>query len=301
MASPSILEVNGTSLRVTNLDKILYPSGFSKAEVLDYYAKISPVMLAHLAQRPASFQRFPDGVQSTGFFAKNAPRGTPDWVRRATLPAPGSNKGRETIDYVVVDDLQTLLWVANLAGIEIHVPQWRVAPGGEANGPDLLVLDLDPGPPADVITCAEVALLLREVLDSAGLKAWAKTSGSKGMQLYLPVGETVVGRTSEYAKELAVRLEKARPDLVVSRMTKSLRSGKVLVDWSQNNPAKTTVAAYSLRARPRPTVSTPVTWDEVEQARSADDLRFEAGEVLERVAGQGDLMASMLTCAQRLP
>ncbi len=301
MASPGVLDVDGMSLRVTNLDKVLYPSGFTKGEILDYYARVSPVMLPHVAGRAASFQRFPDGVESTGFFAKNAPKGTPEWVRRVTLPAPGSSKGRETIDYVVVDDLPTLLWVANLAGVEIHVPQWRTDADGRPLGPDLLVLDLDPGAPADVLACAEVALLLREVLADQDLEAWVKTSGSKGLQLYVPVGSSGPGRTSEIAKGLAQRLEREHPALVVHRMTKSLRPGKVLVDWSQNNPAKTTVAPYSLRARPTPTVSTPVTWAEVERATSADDLRFEAADVLARVDAQGDLLAPMLTSHQQLP
>ncbi len=200
---------------------------------------------------------------------------------------------RTTIDYVVVDDRPTLVWAANLAALELHVPQWRVDAAGQVQDPDLLVLDLDPGPPATVVECCAVALLLRDALAADGLLAWAKTSGNKGLQLYVPVRETSTERASAYVKELAQRLETAHPDLVVSRMTKTLRPGKVFVDWSQNNGAKTTVAPYSLRARATPTVSTPVTWEEVTGCRAPEDLRFTADEVLDRLDRHGDLLAGL--------
>jgi bifunctional non-homologous end joining protein LigD len=215
-------------------------------------------------------------------------------VRRATLPSPGSGQRRETIDYVVVDDLPTLVWAANLAALELHVPQWTVDADGRPQDPDLLVLDLDPGPPASVVECCQVALMLRDRLAADGLTGYPKTSGSKGMQVYAPLRPAPAGRTSEYAKALAEDLERAEPGLVVSRMTKALRPGKVFVDWSQNNPAKTTVAPYSLRARPLPTVSTPVTWDEVAGCRNPEDLRFVAGQVLDRLDATADLLAGLL-------
>ncbi len=287
--------MDGRRLSLSNLDKVLYPSvGMVKGEVIDYYTRIAPVLLPHIRGRAMTFTRWPDGVEGKSFFEKNAPRHTPDWVRTVRLPAPGSGMNRDTIDYVVVDDLPTLVWAANLAALELHVPQWTVEADGTPNDPDLLVFDLDPGPPATIVECAEVALLLRQELDELDLAASPKSSGSKGMQLYVPVSPTPADRTSAFAKELAQRLEAARPELVVSRMTKNLRSGKVFVDWSQNNAAKTTIAPYSLRARPEPTVSTPLTWAEVEGCQRADDLRFTAAEVLERVEDQGNLLAELL-------
>ena len=304
MAVPqqSTVEVDGRRLRLSNLDKVLFPErGFTKGEVIDYYARVAPLVLPHIADRPMSFTRYPDGVEGGGFFAKNAPRGTPEWVRTVRLPAPGSSKDRETLDYVVVTDLPTLVWAANLAALELHVPQWRVGPRGGAHGADRLVLDLDPGAPATVVECAEVALLLKELVEADGLTPLAKTSGSKGMQVSAAVHETTDGRTSSYAHDLARRLEAERPDLVVSRMAKNLRPGKVFVDWSQNNAAKTTVAPYSLRARPMPWVSTPVTWAEVAAARRVEDLRFEAPDVLARVEDLGDLWAPLLEPGPLLP
>ena len=293
------IEVDGRRLTLSNLSKVLYPAvdgspGFSKAEVVDYYTRVAPALLPHVVDRPMTFTRWPDGVTGKTFFEKNAPSHTPHWVRRVTLPAPGSGKHRDTIDYVLVQDLPTLVWAANLAALELHVPQWTVDGSGRPLDPDLLVLDLDPGPPATVVECCRVALLLRERLEADGLAGYPKTSGSKGMQLYVPVGPSPAGETSAYAKVLAEDLERSQPDLVVSRMTKTLRPGKVLVDWSQNNPAKTTVAAYSLRARPLPTVSAPVTWDEVARCRRPEELRLSAPQVLERVARDGDLLAPLL-------
>jgi bifunctional non-homologous end joining protein LigD len=290
------VQVGDRRLAITNLTKILYPqTGFTKGEVLDYYARVAPVLLPHLAGRPLTRKRYPNGVDGPSFFEKNAPRGTPDWVRTVTLPVPGSTMNRETIDFVIVEDLPTLVWTANLASLELHVPQWKVGPRGGVQDPDLLVLDLDPGPPATIVECCEVALLLKEILESDGLTGYAKTSGSKGMQLYAPLRPTPADDTRLYARSLARRLEKQRPDLVVSDMTKALRHGKVLVDWSQNAAAKTTVAPYSLRARPEPTVSTPVTWDEVAGCRSPDELVFLSDAVLARIEAGGDLLADLVT------
>jgi len=298
--------VGGRSLSLSNLDKVLYPRpGFTKGQMLDYYTRIAPVLLPHLAGRPLTFKRYPDGVEGHFFFEKNAPSHRPDWVRTAVIATPGSTKNRETISYAVVDDLPTLVWVANLASLELHVPMWRVGPDGQAQAPDLLVFDLDPGPPATIVECCRVAALLRTALAEDGLAAQPKTSGSKGLQLYVAVaGGTDPGRTSAYARALAERLERAEPALVVARMAKELRGGKVLVDWSQNNPAKTTVAVYSLRARPYPTVSTPVTWAEVEGcavAGNPDLLRFTSDDVLERVSRDGDRFAPLLETPAPLP
>jgi bifunctional non-homologous end joining protein LigD len=234
-------------------------------------------------------------VDGAFFYEKNAPRGTPEWVRTVRLPVPGSTMNRDEISFVVADDLPTLVWLANLAALELHTPQWTVGPRGGVRGADQLVLDLDPGPPASIVECCQVALLLRDLLVADGLTPCPKTSGSKGLQVYAAVAETPAERASEYALALAKRLEQERPQLVVSRMTKSLRPGKVLVDWSQNNAAKTTVSVYSLRARPLPTVSTPVSWDEVtETAEARGRLSFVADEVLPRVAESGDLFAPLL-------
>ncbi len=302
MPQRSTVEVDGRRLSLSNLDKVLYPDGFTKGEVVDYYARIAPVLLPYVADRAMSFQRFPDGTDKKGFFAKNAPQGTPDWVRTVTLPAPGTTKtDRETLDYVVVGDLPTLVWAANLAALELHVPQWSVGPRGAAHDPDRLVLDLDPGEPATAVECAEVALLLRDILVADGLDPVVKSSGSKGIQVYASIQPATDRRTSDYAKDLAQRLEKSHPKLVVSQMRKELRRGKVFVDWSQNNAAKTTVAPYALRARPEPWVSTPLTWDEVGAVRSPDDVRFRAEQVLERVDEVGDLFAPLLDPGHPLP
>jgi bifunctional non-homologous end joining protein LigD len=255
------VEVEGRKLALSNLHKVLYPAaGFTKAQVLDYYQRIAAVLLPHIAGRPVTIKRYPDGVDGKFFFQKNAPA-HPDWVPTATLPSPGSTKSRETIEYVLGGDLPTLIWAANLAALELHTPMWRYPHVGE---PDLLVFDLDPGPPATVVECCAVALLLRPLLTGLGLEPVAKTSGGKGLQIYAAVSGMTSEQTSDLAKDLAERLEEDEPDLVVSRMTKALRPRKVLIDWSQNNAAKTTVAPYSLRAREQPTVSTPVGWEEVE-------------------------------------
>jgi bifunctional non-homologous end joining protein LigD len=296
------VQVGGHRLTLSNLPKVLYPeSGFTKGEVIDYYTRIAPVLLPHVTGRPATRKRYPDGVDAESFFEKNAPSHTPSWVRTVVLPSPGSSMGRETVRYVVVDDLPTLVWLANLAALELHVPQWTVGPRGGVRDADRLVFDLDPGPPASIVECCRVACLLRDALAEDGLDAWAKTSGSKGMQLYVPVKPVSWEKTHGYAKALAQRLEAEHPDLVVHRMEKRLRPGKVLIDWSQNNSAKTTVAPYSLRARSHPTVSTPVTWDEVEACRDPEDLRFLTADVLERIDKHGDLFEPLLSLPQPLP
>jgi bifunctional non-homologous end joining protein LigD len=295
------VQVENRQLSLSNLDKVLYPqTEFTKGELIEYYTRIAPVLLPHLADRPLTVKRYPNGVDRPFFFEKNAPRGTPDWVRTVSLPVPGSTKDRERIDYIVVDQLATLVWLANLAAIELHVPQWHLSPSGSSRrspDTDLIVFDLDPGPPADIAQCCEVALLVRELLAEDGLHAVAKTSGSKGMQLTAPVESGGGEATSQYAHALAERLERNHPSLIVSRMAKNLRPGKVLVDWSQNNPAKTTVAPYSLRARPDPTVSTPLRWEEVE---AGPPLSFTAPQVLARVESHGDLFAATLDDSRRV-
>ena len=293
------VDVAGRTLKLSNLDKVLFPEvGLTKGEVIAYYTGVAPVLLPHLAGRPLTVKRYPNGVDGMFFFEKNASRSKPDWVRTARLPAPGSTKNRDEIDYVIVEELATLVWLANLAALELHTPQWKVGPRDGVHGADQLVLDLDPGPPATVVECCRVALLLRERLAADGLTPVAKTSGSKGLQVYAAVTETPAEKTSGYARRLAQRLEEEHPDLVVSRMTKALRPRKVLVDWSQNNAAKTTVSVYSLRARPAPTVSTPVTWDEVEAGAGGQPLAFTYADVLERMA-DGDLFAALLEAGPR--
>ena len=312
------VQVDGRSLTLTNLAKVLYPAdGFTKAEVLDYYQRISPVLLPHIAGRPMTLRRYPHGVADLSFFAKHAPARHPDWLRTEEVISH-SSRSREPgtpVSYLVIDDLPALIWAVNLAALELHVPMWRFAFSGAAgadrpadpqvssapkagNDPDLLVFDLDPGAPATIIECCRVAEALRPVLEADGLRPLAKTSGGKGLQLYAPLhGSTLQGKTAEQASEAALayaqRLEREQPRLVVSRMTKSARTGKVLIDWSQNNGSKTTIAPYSLRARDLPTVSTPVTWDEVEACRSVADLTFTAPDVLARVEAHGDLFAAI--------
>jgi bifunctional non-homologous end joining protein LigD len=296
------VEVEGRTLSLSNLEKVLYPvPGFTKGEVIDYYTRIAPVLLPHLHNRAATRVRFPDGVDGGSFFEKNAPSHTPDWVRTVTLPAPGSTKDRDEISYIVVDDLPTLVWLANLAALELHVHQWTLDPsdGATAGDADRLVLDLDPGAPAGLAQCAQVALWLAEELGE--LDPVVKTSGSKGLQLYVGLAPTPVERTHAFAKDLAVAMEQAHPELVVHRMEKKLRTGKVLIDWSQNAGAKTTVAPYSLRASEQPTVSTPVDWDEVAAAAEGAPLSFTAPEVLDRVAEWGDLFATLFDANRTLP
>ncbi len=289
------VEVEGRALTLTNLDKVLYPeTGFTKGQVIDYYRRIAPVLLPHIAGRPLTLKRYPDGVHSAYFYEKNAPSHRPPWLPTARIASPGSTRTRDTVRYVVAGDLPTLIWAANLADLEIHTPMWRLPHIGE---PDLLVFDLDPGAPANLADCCRVALLLQPLLEQVGLRPLAKTSGGKGLQLYAALSGMTSDNASELARALAEHLEHAQPRLVVSRMTKSLRPGKVFIDWSQNNAAKTTVAPYSLRAMTRPTVSTPVTWDEVASCQRPDDLMFTSDAVLHRVARHGDLLAPLITPA----
>ncbi|MFC7545261.1 non-homologous end-joining DNA ligase [Plantactinospora sp. GCM10030261] len=295
------VQVAGRALELSNLDKVLYPeAGFTKGEIIDYYTRIAPVLLPHLRDRPLTRIRYPNGVADKFFFEKNKPAATPDWVRVETLPAPGSTKGREMLDYVVADDLPTLVWLANLAALELHTPQWKVG-----HHPDMLVVDLDPGAPAALKQCCEVALLMRDRLADDGLASYPKTSGKKGMQLCCPIaGSQDADLVSGYARRIAQELEREHPKLIVSKMAKNLRPGKVFIDWSQNNAAKTTVAPYSLRAQSMPAVSTPLTWDEVEAGAAGKrpaTKPYAAGEVLKRVEKSGDLLAPLLDGGPRVP
>ncbi len=289
----------GRELKLSNLEKVLYPeAGFTKGELIDYYAAIAPALLAHLQGRALTVTRWPDGVEAKSFFQKQSPAHRPEWVRTATLPA-----GSKKIDYTVADDLPTLVWLANLAAVELHTPLARAE---AIDRPTSMVFDLDPGEGADVIDCARLALQLQGLFENIGLASLVKTSGSKGLQVYVPLNVEDVDfeRTKAFAKAVAELFEQSEPDRVVSRMTKARREGKVLIDWSQNDRNKTTVCAYSLRARPRPTVSTPLDWGEVRGALDGGDpaaLSFEAPQVLERVAERGDLLAPVLSLAQRLP
>ncbi|MGI8434195.1 MAG: non-homologous end-joining DNA ligase [Nocardioidaceae bacterium] len=298
MASGKVtVEVAEQTLTLSNLDKVLYPDvGFTKGEVIDYYVAVADILIAHLDDRPLTRKRWPDGTASEAFFEKNKPRGTPNFVRTAFIPEHGDG-----ISYVVGDSLPTLVWLANLAALELHVPQWKVDADDKPLDADLVVLDLDPGPPANIIDCCNIALALRELLDADGLTAFAKTSGNKGAQLYVPISPAPATETSAYAKRLADQLAAALPELVVSAMDKKLRTGKVFIDWSQNNAAKTTVAPYSLRGVARPSVSTPITWDEVAEARRADDLVFLAPDVVRRIDTRGDPLADMAGHAAPLP
>jgi bifunctional non-homologous end joining protein LigD len=292
--------IDGRDVELSNLDKVLYPAaGFTKGEVIDYYTRVAPVLLPHLADRALTRIRYPNGVQGAHFFEKNAPGGTPDWVRLEKLPVPGSTKDRETIDFVVVDDLPTLVWVANLASLELHTPQWRI---GEH--PDLMVVDLDPGAPAGLTECCAVAVLMRDRLAADGVTALPKTSGKKGMQLCCPVSGTQSSDdVSAYAKRIAEELERQVPGSITSKMRKALRPGKIFIDWSQNNAAKTTVAPYSLRAQQEPTASTPLTWEEVEAFATGEQpaRQFGAAEVLDRIEEYGDLLSDLLAPGPVLP
>ena len=296
------VRVGERQLRLTNMDKVLYPSdGFSKAEVIDYYRQIAPVLLPHLADRPTTFKRYPDGVDSPSFFEKDVSRHAPEWVRTMRLETPNSSKGTDFADYPMIDDLPTLIWAANLAAIELHIPQWTVGSRGAKHPPDLLVFDLDPGTPANLVHCCRVAELIKAVLDEDGLTGYPKTSGAKGLQLYVPVRVGSAERTSAYAKALAERLAREHPGQILAVMAKAQRKGKVFIDWSQNNPAKTTIAPYSLRARETPTVSTPVTWAEVRACERVSDLMFLPDDVIARVEDHGDLLADMAGHATQLP
>jgi bifunctional non-homologous end joining protein LigD len=294
------IEIEGKNLTLTNLEKVLYPvTGFTKGQVIDYYARIAPVMIPHLAGRPVTLKRYPEGVDKEFFFEKNTTKYRPDWVKTAPIWSEGN---RRTVNYVLVNDLPTLIWVANLAAIELH-PSLSLA--GKIESPTLLAFDLDPGPPANIVHCCQVALWLRDIFEHFGLRSFPKTSGSKGLQIYVPLNTpTSYEITKPFAHALARLLENDHRDLVVSDMKKQLRVGKVLVDWSQNDEHKTTIGVYSLRAREHPTVSTPVIWEEVERAlkkKDAASLVFEGPQVIGRVAKLGDLFEPVQTLKQKLP
>jgi bifunctional non-homologous end joining protein LigD len=308
-ASGTGVDIDGHRVNLTNLDKVLYPaSGFTKAEVVDYYARIAPVLLPHLFGRHLTLKRFPDGVDGTSFFEKRCPSHRPAWVRTvAVARSSGRGRGRsgaeeEPITFCTAADTATLVWLANLAAIELHAP---MALAAAPDQPTAVVFDLDPGAPADLVSCCEIALWLRDALGRLGLGCWPKTSGSKGLQIYVPLNTpTTHEASSAFARAMARALERERPEQVVSTQRKDARVGRVLIDWSQNSWHKTTISVYSLRARTRPTVSTPVDWDEVDQVALSGDgtsLVFEAQAVLDRVATNGDLFAPVLRERQELP
>lgn len=294
------VEIGNRRLELSNLDKVFYPAtGFTKGQVLDYYLRVAPALLPHLRDRPLTLKRYPDGAQGPYFYEKRCPSHRPPWIR---TEAVWSGAQEEEIRFCVIDDLPALVWVVNLADLEMHTYLHR-APA--VDRPTVLVFDLDPGPPADAVQCCEVALALKGLFERLGLASFPKTSGSKGVQVYVPLNTPVgYGATKPFARAVAELLERERPDLVVSSMKKALRAGKVLVDWSQNDVHKTTVCVWSLRAKERPTVSTPLAWAEVEAALAARDasrLVFEAPAALQRFEREGDLFAPVLKLRQRLP
>jgi bifunctional non-homologous end joining protein LigD len=284
------VQVEGRTLSLSNLTKVLYPAvGFTKGEVIDYYTRIAPALLPHLRDRPLTLKRYPNGVEAGHFYEKNCPSHAPDWVRKERVAQ---------IDYCVCDDLATMVWLANLADLELH-PSLSLA--DDINRPTVMAFDLDPGPPAGLAECCEVAVLLRDTLAQLGLESFAKTSGSKGIQVYVPLNVDEVDYdhgTKRLSQALARHLEGAHPKLIVSQQRKELRRGKVLIDWSQNDEHKTTVCVYSLRARERPTVSTPLEWSELDDPAA---LVFEAADVLDRVERHGDLFAPVVELEQELP
>jgi bifunctional non-homologous end joining protein LigD len=299
-AAPTIVDVEGRKLKLTNLEKVLYPAaGFTKGQVIDFIVRISPALLPHLTGRALTMKRYPEGVNHEYFFEKNAPMHRPDWVKTTPI---WSDSNHRTVHYILANDLPTLVWIANLASIELH-PSLSLA--SDIATPTMIVFDLDPGPPANIVQCAQVGLWVRKIFDHFGLESFPKTSGSKGMQVYIPLNTKVsYQQTKSFAQAVARLLEQEHPDLVVSDMKKSVRTNKVFVDWSQNDEHKTTISVYSLRAREHPTVSTPITWDEVEQALKTKDPRhlvFEAKGVLARVEKMGDLFEPVQKLKQKLP
>lgn len=301
MAAGEVIELEGRRLKLKNLDKVLYPAAdFTKGELIDYYRDISTVLLPHLEGRPLTLRRFPDGVESDGFWEKRCPSYRPDWVH--TVPV-WSESNEEEISFCAANDLPTLLWVVNLATLELHV---SLSKAERMARPTVLAFDLDPGPPADIVECCRVAADLRLLFEHIGLSSYPKTSGSKGLQVYVPLNNADVtyDDTKSFAKGVAQAFEERNPDHVVARMKRDLRKGKVFIDWSQNDDHKTTICVYSVRATPRPRVSTPVTWEEVTAALEADDanmLEFSPADVVARVAETGDLFAAVLSLEQQLP
>jgi bifunctional non-homologous end joining protein LigD len=291
--------VDGTNLNLSNLEKVLYPKAeFTKANVIDYYLRIAPALLPHLKDRPITFKRYPEGVEEFYFYEKQCPSHRPKWVK--TTKVAKTEGG--AINYCVIDDLPSLIWSANLANLELHTFLHK-APAIQR--PTVIAFDLDPGPPADIVLCCQVGLWLKAIFEALGMECFAKTSGSKGLQVYVPINRpTTYDRTKPFSHAVAELLEGRVPEVVVSKMQKSLRAGKVLVDWSQNDDKKTTVNVYSLRAKDRPMVSTPVTWEEVEAAlkeKCASHLAFDSEDVLKRVEKKGDLFSPVLTLTQKLP
>ncbi len=300
MADKAELIVEGKKLPVSNLNKVLYPkAGFTKGQVIDYYVRIAPVLLPHLKDRPLTLKRYPNGVDGMFFYEKNCPSHRPAWVKTAKVWSHGNQRD---MHYCLAQDLPTLVWAANLADLELHT---SLAKKKDVAKPTVMVFDLDPGPPADIVQCCQVGLWLRDLLGEMKLQSWTKTSGSKGLQVYVPLNTPATfDQTKALSRALAEHLERAHPDLVVHKMLKSLRAGKVLVDWSQNDEHKTTVNVYSLRAKEQPTVSTPVTWEEVEKTsrrKDANLLVFRTDDTLQRVEKFGDLFAPMNELKQKLP
>jgi bifunctional non-homologous end joining protein LigD len=300
MSQKAQLEVEGRKLAVSNLDKVLYPkAGFTKGDLIHYYIQIAPVLLPHLKDRPLTMKRYPNGVEGEFFYEKNCPSHRPKWVKTATVWSEGNQRN---MDYCLAQDLPTLVWAANLADIELHTSLSRK---NDVARPAMMVFDLDPGAPADIVQCCQVGLWLREILAAMKLKSWAKTSGSKGLQVYVPLNTPVTyDETKALSHALAEYLERDHPDLVVSKMAKALRKGKIFVDWSQNDEHKTTICVYSMRAKEQPTVSTPVTWEEVEKClrkKDAKSLVFRYDQTLARVKKMGDLFEEVEKLKQRMP
>lgn len=300
MSEKAELVVSGKKLSVSNLDKVLYPrAGFTKGQVIDYYVRIAPVLLPHLKDRPLTMKRYPNGVDAEFFYEKNCPTHRPKWVKTAKVWSEGNNR---YMNYCLAQDLPTLVWAANLADLELHT---SLARKKDVTRPTLMVFDLDPGTPADIVQCCQVGLWLRDLLGKLKLKSFAKTSGSKGLQIYVPLNTAVTfDQTKDLARAFGQLLEQEHGNLVTSNMSKSVRKGKVFVDWSQNDEHKTTICVYSLRAKEEPTVSTPVMWDEVENClkkKKADLLKFRSDQVLARVERSGDLFAPVEKLKQSLP
>jgi bifunctional non-homologous end joining protein LigD len=297
------VEIEGKELKLSNLDKVFYPqTGFTKGEVIDYYTRVAPVVLPHLEGRPLTMKRYPNGVEGKFFYEKECPKHRPDWVRTKRIISRGSTKDRTHVNFCVVDDLATLVWAANLADLELHTSLSRV---DDMSHPTMIAFDLDPGPGTTIVECCQIATWLRMIFEKLDIEGFPKTSGSKGLQVYVPLNSRATyTKTRAFALGLAELLERTHPELVVSNMKKELRKGKVLVDWSQNNQHKTTVCVYSLRAKARPTASTPVTWDEVDKCLAKEDpslLEFESSEVLKRIDKHGDLFAPVLELEQGVP
>ena len=300
MSNRAELIVGGQTLSVSNLDKVLYPkAGFTKGQVIDYYIRIADALLPHLKDRPLTMKRYPNGVESEFFYEKNCPSHRPKWVKTAKVWSEGNNR---MMNYCLAQDLPTLVWAANLADLELHTSLSRK---NAVERPTMMVFDLDPGAPADIVQCCQVGIWLREILQEMKLQSWAKTSGSKGLQLYVPLNTAVTyDETKALSHALAEYLEREHSNLVVSKMSKALRKGKIFVDWSQNDEHKTTICVYSLRAKEEPTVSTPVTWEEVENTlkkKDAKRLVFRCEKTLQRVEKMGDLFEEVETRKQKLP